>query len=206
MSKNTGFLVGKVLNYYSSFTSEFFSKIFSLIFLASPILPSSMNLKNIWYGSPKSEKEVKEAYNFLKTLLQLSESHPRQIDYYLKVFKTHPGFLTIAKLNQKIIGCVFGGQNMWKPNAKDDLLGSVNEVLDPVKKLDFTYLLFFILGIILVLSILFPKVYLTQQIYFKSREISKLKSEYDTLKEENKVIGASVEAIRYKNQILDTLF
>ena len=91
-------------------------------------------------------------------------------------------------------------------NAKDDLLGSVNEVLAPAKKLDFTYLLFFILGIVLVLSILFPKAYLTQQIYFKSREISKLKAEYDTLKEENKVIGASVEAIRYKNQILDTLF
>lgn len=89
---------------------------------------------------------------------------------------------------------------------KDDLLDQVDEVLSPKKKLDLTYLFFFISGAILVLGILSPKIYLTQQIYFKSREISKLKSEYDTLREENKVIGASVEAIRYKNQILDTLF
>jgi len=45
-----------------------------------------------------------------------------------------------------------------------------------------------------------------QQIYFKSRDISKLKVEYDTLREENKIINASVESIKFKNQILDTLF
>ena len=89
---------------------------------------------------------------------------------------------------------------------KDELLGQVDEVLSPKKKLDFTYLFFFLSGLTLVIGILFPKIYLTEQIYFKSREISKLKTEYDTLKEEHKVIGASVEAIRYKNQVLDTLF
>ena len=89
---------------------------------------------------------------------------------------------------------------------KDELLGKVDEVLSPKKKLDLTYLFFLLSGLVLTLGILFPKIYLTQQIYFKSRDISKLKSEYDTLKEENKVIGASVEAIRYKNQVLDTMF
>jgi hypothetical protein len=52
----------------------------------------------------------------------------------------------------------------------------------------------------------FPKIYITEQIYFKSRDIAKLKIEYDTLKEENKLISASVESIKFKNQILDTLF
>lgn len=89
---------------------------------------------------------------------------------------------------------------------KDELLGKVDEVLSPKKKLDLTYLFFLLSGLVLTLGILFPKIYLTQQIYFKSRDISKLKSEYDTLKEENKVIEASVEAIRYKNQVLDTMF
>ncbi|HIP20613.1 MAG TPA: hypothetical protein EYG70_05775, partial [Sulfurimonas sp.] len=52
----------------------------------------------------------------------------------------------------------------------------------------------------------FPKVYITQQIYYESRDIAKLKREYDTLKEENRLISASVESIKFKNQILDTLF
>jgi hypothetical protein len=52
----------------------------------------------------------------------------------------------------------------------------------------------------------FPKIYIQQQIYFKSRKISKLQSEYDMLKEENRLISSSVEQIKFKNQILDTLF
>ncbi len=91
-------------------------------------------------------------------------------------------------------------------SSKDLLLDEVGKVLDPIKKLDFTYLFYTIVVLIFVLAVLFPKIYITQQIYFKSREISKLKSEYDTLKEENKVIGASVEEIKYKNQVIDTIF
>jgi cell division protein FtsB len=91
-------------------------------------------------------------------------------------------------------------------NTKDLLLDEVNKVLAPLKKLDISYLIYTLLTLVFVLIILFPKIYITQQIYFKSREISKLKSEYDTLKEENKVIGASVEEIKYKNQVIDTIF
>lgn len=91
-------------------------------------------------------------------------------------------------------------------SSKDILLDEIEPVLSPQKKLDLKYFIFSILTLCMVLVVLFPKIYITQQIYFKSREISKLKSEYDTLKEENKVIGASVEAIKYKNQVLDTIF
>ncbi len=89
---------------------------------------------------------------------------------------------------------------------KNELLEEVAVVLAPIKKLDTTYFLYIMLLLILVCMFLFPKIYIQQQIYFKSRDISKLKSEYDTLKEENKIINASVESIRFKNQILDTLF
>jgi len=91
-------------------------------------------------------------------------------------------------------------------SAKTELLDEVKVVLNPKKRLDVIYLLYVVLSLIFVLLILFPKVYIGQQIYFKSRDISKLKGEYDTLKEENKLINASVESIRFKNQILDTLF
>lgn len=89
---------------------------------------------------------------------------------------------------------------------KYDLLEEVGSVIAPKKSLDFTYFLYILLSISFIAMLLFPKIYIQQQIYFKSRDISKLKVEYDTLKEENKIISASVEAIKFKNQILDTLF
>ena len=91
-------------------------------------------------------------------------------------------------------------------SEKSDLLEEVSDVLSPIKKLDAKYFFFILLIIILVCMFAFPKIYIQQQIYFKSRDISKLKSEYDTLREENRIINASVEEIKFKNQILDTLF
>lgn len=89
---------------------------------------------------------------------------------------------------------------------KIQLLGEVDRVLSPIKKLDLNYYLFTILSIVFVALLAFPKIYIQQQIYFISRDIAKLKSEHDTLKEENKIIKHSVESIKFKNQILDTLF
>jgi hypothetical protein len=52
----------------------------------------------------------------------------------------------------------------------------------------------------------FPKIFINTQIYFKSREISTLSHEHDALMEENRLIRAKVESMKYKNEILDTLF
>jgi len=90
--------------------------------------------------------------------------------------------------------------------GKIELLQEVDSVLAPLKKLDLNYYLFTLLSIVFVALLAFPKIYIQQQIYFISRDISKLKSEHDTLKEENKIIKSSVESIKFKNQILDTLF
>jgi cell division protein FtsL len=89
---------------------------------------------------------------------------------------------------------------------KAQLLDEVDEVLDPAKELNFIYLLYVLMLFTLVAIFTFPKIYIQQQIYLKSREIAKLQSEYDTLKEENRLISSSVESIKFKNQILDTLF
>ena len=91
-------------------------------------------------------------------------------------------------------------------NDKNDLLDELEVVLNPDKILNFTFYLYIILVLLLVSIFAFPKIYVQQQIYFKSREIAKLKAEYDTLKEENRLISSSVESIKFKNQILDTLF
>jgi cell division protein FtsL len=91
-------------------------------------------------------------------------------------------------------------------SEKTELLEEVNLVLNPEKELDANYLIYVLLSILFVVVVLFPKIYIQQQIYFTSRDIAKLKGEYDTLKEENRLIRGSVESIKFKNQILDTLF
>jgi cell division protein FtsL len=89
---------------------------------------------------------------------------------------------------------------------KDELLDEVQDIITPRLKLDFEYFIYVVLFMSVFLLLAFPKVYLSEQIYFKSRDIAKLQGEHDTLKEENKLIHESVEEIRFKNQILDTLF
>ncbi len=91
-------------------------------------------------------------------------------------------------------------------SEKTELLEEVDTLFTPKRSLDLNYFLYLLLSLIFVGMFAFPKIYITQQIYFKSRDIAKLKVEYDTLKEENKLISASVESIKFKNQVLDTLF
>jgi len=89
---------------------------------------------------------------------------------------------------------------------KDQLLDEISEIIVKKDRFGISYLLgtFFVMTMVLVT--LFPKVYLQTQIYYKSRDISTLKQEYQLLKEENKIITRKVETIKFKNQILDTLF
>jgi len=91
-------------------------------------------------------------------------------------------------------------------SAKNELLDEVDLVLNPEKELDLNYLAYILLILIFVCVILFPKIYIQQQIYYKSRDIAKLKGEYEILKEENKIIRTSIESIKFKNQVLDTIF
>lgn len=91
-------------------------------------------------------------------------------------------------------------------SEKNQILDSYDEIYKSKKQLDFNYVLYVFLTLTFITMFAFPKVYISEQIYFKSRDIAKLKREYDTLKEENRLISASVESIKFKNQILDTLF
>jgi len=91
-------------------------------------------------------------------------------------------------------------------SEKSDLLDELDDIKMQSRQITVGYFFYTILLLSFVGVLVFPKIYITQQIYFKSRDIAKLKHEYDTLKEENKIISASVEEIKFKNQILDTLF
>lgn len=87
-----------------------------------------------------------------------------------------------------------------------EILDGVDEVISPQEHFGVRYLLGILLIIAIAFLLIFPKVYLQSQIYYKSRDIAVLKREYDALQEENKIIKSKVETIRFKNQVLDTLF
>ena len=60
-----------------------------------------------------------------------------------------------------------------------------------------------VMAIVVGLSVL--KVYISNQIYYKSRTINKLESEVAALKEENSILSMNIEKLRYKTEILDSL-
>ena len=91
-------------------------------------------------------------------------------------------------------------------NDKNELLDEISDIVAPKKGLDGKYLLFTYIFVSFVVALSFFKIYVHQQIYYESRKIAKLRAQRDLLKEENRVISASVEAIKFKNQIADTLF
>ncbi len=91
-------------------------------------------------------------------------------------------------------------------NDKDDILDEVEEVILIKNTMGFGFLIMVLLMVSIGWLILFPKIYLQNQIYYKSRDIAVLKREYDTLREEKRIITAKVEQMRFQNQVLDTMF
>ena len=89
---------------------------------------------------------------------------------------------------------------------KTEILDELSSLERDKRALDGKFLLNFFLIITFVFVILFPKMFLQHEIYYKSREIEKLKREYDSLREENEIINAKVESLKYKNQVANTIF
>ncbi len=91
-------------------------------------------------------------------------------------------------------------------NDKEHLLEATEPEIVTRKGLGVRFLLNMLLVFAIGWMLLFPKIYLQNTIYYKSRDIATLQREYETLKEENRVIRRQVEAMKFKNQISDTLF
>jgi len=93
-----------------------------------------------------------------------------------------------------------------KRSDKNQLLDKIDEEINAEKNLDFRLLVMVYLSIIVGLLIILPKIYIKNEIYYTSRQISKISSEYSVLKEENRFLKQKVEFIKFKNQVLDTVF
>ena len=73
-------------------------------------------------------------------------------------------------------------------------------------RLNSTNSIFIALGTLLIALILyFPKIYLTNNIYYVSKDINRLYAHYISLKEENKFLSQQLEDMKFKNQIEDSL-
>lgn len=73
------------------------------------------------------------------------------------------------------------------------------------KNIEFKTLIIVLLSMAVTFAVILPGIYIKNEIYYISRDISKLYGEYSVLKEENRELKRKIEAIRFKNQVLDTL-
>ncbi len=91
-------------------------------------------------------------------------------------------------------------------SEKHDILEETQSIISPDESMGSRFLRNVFVGIFLLLVVVFPKIFINTQIYFKSREIATLSNEHDALLEENRLIKAKVELMKYKNEVSDTMF
>ena len=63
-----------------------------------------------------------------------------------------------------------------------------------------------LISIVIVLILTTIKIYLSNQIYYESKVVNKMKREVAALKAEKIMLEQSVEAIKFKNRVTDTIF
>lgn len=88
-------------------------------------------------------------------------------------------------------------------NEKNELLGELSSVEEDKKNLDISHLLMSIMILFICVALLAPKIYLRNQIYYKSREITKLEVQYDSLIEENRYLRKQLEDLKFKNLMME---
>ncbi|BCD60256.1 MULTISPECIES: hypothetical protein [unclassified Nitratiruptor] len=93
-----------------------------------------------------------------------------------------------------------------KSEEKKELLDSFEEAEYEQSLLDVKDLILTFLVIAIIFALIFPKIYISNQIYYKSRKINKLLDDYEILKEEHRLLQQKLEQIRFKNQVLDSIF
>ncbi|MBN2964352.1 hypothetical protein JWV37_06140 [Sulfurospirillum sp. T05] len=89
---------------------------------------------------------------------------------------------------------------------RQELLGEYDKEQSREKNLDLKTLALVYLTMLFFLGIFLPKIYIKNEIYYISRDISGLYGQYEILLEENRELRLGIESIRFKNQVLDVLF
>ncbi len=83
---------------------------------------------------------------------------------------------------------------------KSELLDEVVSVYEEGGELDMGILVITLLAMVIVLSLIFPKIYIASNIYYESVEIDRLKKQYSILLEENKRLTQQLEQKKFMNE------
>ncbi len=90
-------------------------------------------------------------------------------------------------------------------NARDELLNDYDDEQNRQKDLSLKTLFITYIFVFLALLVLLPKVYISNQIYYNSKEINKMYHKYTTLKEEQAHLKRELEKLRYQTLIIDDI-
>ncbi len=63
-----------------------------------------------------------------------------------------------------------------------------------------------LMSVFIILILTTIKIYLSNQIYYESKVVNKMKREVSALKAEKIMLEQSVEALKFKNRVTDTIF
>ncbi|AQW81311.1 hypothetical protein [Campylobacter pinnipediorum] len=88
---------------------------------------------------------------------------------------------------------------------RDELLELYKKSTSQEENLSLKTLWVAYLLLLVCLCILIPKIYIANEIYYTSREISDINNKRDVLLEENRALKIKLENMKYKNQVIDPL-
>lgn len=83
---------------------------------------------------------------------------------------------------------------------KAELLDELSSSYQEIEELDVNFLVVTILSMVIVLMLIFPKIYISSNIYYESIKIGKLKKELKTLTDENKNLVQKIEHKRFMDE------
>ncbi len=63
-----------------------------------------------------------------------------------------------------------------------------------------------IMAVSIVLILTMIKIYLSNQIYYESKNVNKIQREVEALEAENIILKQNVETLKFKNRVTDTIF
>lgn len=195
---------------------------------ANPARQSMINRQKMLEESiPKPTPKPRSKINFRSTYLKpelLKEANAKKAEFspkiQPKIQKNEPNLKDLsAKTSQKppkpskpslsdiATNFILQSQNADENSSqiKSVLLEGHKHATKDEKNLGKNQLLFAALCIAFAVLVFVPKIYITSNIYYLSRDIASLRTQEGVLSEENKELNKKLENMRFQNQILDYL-